>query len=505
MAGYGTIPGNGHPYGSIFSADTPALDQLSNRLYQEQRQQEQQRKKEQAMLDEEFAKNMANIKDIDVPEISKLYGDWKLDAQDIMKSGAVSPERQLANLRKKAEIYKALNSSKAEKQRDEEDAKLGRTHPENLIDEYDKVLTQRRKTPTSQLYSTIIKRPDGREVSLGDYDLMYRGDNYNSAEDFTKSKGSLLPNMRTEGDKDVTYQSYGNTPEQVKQYYLGLMGKRDANKYYRNELMNLPADELTKTREMYEAIPESQFELMGRKKPKLEFNHLENYADTIATYKAMKAAVENVPRKIKEDLTDAAKLKMQAAKEKEVAAFRLGLQDRYQKGLYDYKHAGTAGEKESIVKRLFDDSYNAGKFDTVFIDGKQVAARKIKTLAGLGNLYKKDVVDSDEYLQKDQKPEFYVTADKKYVVTRYPGQSSKEGEVIPINTFLTEMGQAILTRSNNQGEVDNILDETEDDVPYSPLAKTSTTPVYKKSDLIKAGWTESQIKQAKSAGKIKVN
>lgn len=445
------------PYGDIFQFTTPYIDRASAQLHQEQIQRDLMRQKNQAALDDEFAKNMANVKDIDVPEIAQKYGDWKQSRQMLMRKGQVSPEEQLDDLRKRAEVYRAINESKLVKQEDEDYRKLGGTHPENLVDDWHEVLMQRLKTPTSQL------------GELRNKSLFYTGTDYNSADDLTKAKGQLVPNVRTEGDNDVTYQAYGNTPEQVKQHILGVMGKRDANKFYRNKLMNLPADELVKTREAYEALPDSQFELMGQKKPKLSFDHLDNNADTMATYIAMKSAIENVPRKIKEDLTDAAKMRMQAEKEKDVAAFRLGLQNKYAKGLYDYKHAGTAQEQESIVKRLFDDSFDAGKSDVAFLNGKAVPAVKIRTLAGVGKLHGGDVT-------------FYVTKDKKYVIPRYKGESSAYQDPIPINTFLTEMGQTILSRNDNQSQVDDILDE-DVSVPYVPQTKSQPTKAPQKKSI----------------------
>lgn len=415
------------PYGSIFSFKTPYLDKASDRLYAEQRQREQMRQQQQRVLDDEFAKNMANVKDIDVPEIAKKYGDWKLHYQQLQKNGSVSPEQQLENLRKKADIYRAINESKAQKERDENDRKLLGTHPENLVDEANDVLLQRYKTPTSQLGSVMFKNPLGQDVALGNYNILYNGTNYNSAEDATKAKGQLLTNEVPNGDNLDTYQFHGNTPQQVKDYYLGVMGKREANKFYRNRLMNLPADELTKTEALYNSIPDSQFQLMGQKKPKLEFSDLNNQADTYATYEAMKAAVENVPRMTKTALSDAAKMRMQTAKEKDVISFREGLAQANRKEMLDLREkAKSLGEKTADV---WIDNY----IDKLSEEASQEGKPRLEYTSGTsGQKTTAPIIEVDPTLskalekQKVQPSEIMVLPDGKFKPIYYKYDSNNE-------------------------------------------------------------------------------
>jgi hypothetical protein len=72
------------PYGDAYLVGTPAIDRMSQQLYAEQKQRELIRQKQGAALDEEFAKNVANVRDVDVPEITKRYGEWKTANQQLI-------------------------------------------------------------------------------------------------------------------------------------------------------------------------------------------------------------------------------------------------------------------------------------------------------------------------------------------------------------------------------------------------------------------------------------
>lgn len=93
---------NGRPYGNDFLVDTPALDRLHQNLYLEQKNRELQRQREVAALDDEYSRNVSQIKDADVDDLTKAYSDYKQSTQQAMKQkGGTSPQQQLELLRKK--------------------------------------------------------------------------------------------------------------------------------------------------------------------------------------------------------------------------------------------------------------------------------------------------------------------------------------------------------------------------------------------------------------------
>src|SRR5258708_16899429 len=105
------------PFGDIFSAATPALDQLSNRLYNEQDQRKLYQQQKNKLLDDEFARNLSGIRDADIGDLTKSYGDFKAANQSLLKiKHNVTPQQQLDVLKKKAAVYDVINNSKNFKQ-----------------------------------------------------------------------------------------------------------------------------------------------------------------------------------------------------------------------------------------------------------------------------------------------------------------------------------------------------------------------------------------------------
>lgn len=141
------------PYGNSFLVETPALDQLSNRLYQEEQRRNQLRYQENKQLDEEFSRNLAGIRDSDIGDLTKSYGDYKLAYQQLMKKkGGGTPQEQLEILRKKADVYDIINKSKQDKTWEDAQAKQIMTDKKGIYaDDAHQQLLQRRGTPLSQL------------------------------------------------------------------------------------------------------------------------------------------------------------------------------------------------------------------------------------------------------------------------------------------------------------------------------------------------------------------
>jgi len=84
------------PFGNIFEVKTPATDRLGERIHQEERQREVYRQQQSRILDDEFARNMSGIRDSDIGDLTKAYGDYKISYQNTLKKReGVSPEEQL--------------------------------------------------------------------------------------------------------------------------------------------------------------------------------------------------------------------------------------------------------------------------------------------------------------------------------------------------------------------------------------------------------------------------
>jgi len=141
------------PYGDIFAVNTPYLDKLSDRLYNEDQRREQYRQQQNQRLDDEFARNLSGIRDSDIGDLTKAYGDYKLAFQSSMKKrGGVTPEEQLQILRKKADVYDIINKSKQQREWETMQGKQIATDKKGIYskDAHDKLM-KRMGLPVSKL------------------------------------------------------------------------------------------------------------------------------------------------------------------------------------------------------------------------------------------------------------------------------------------------------------------------------------------------------------------
>lgn len=104
------------PYGDAFIVGTPHIDQLANRLYQQEQQERLYKRQQEKLMDDEFARNLSGIKDADIGDLTKAYGDYKLHYMRLQRRrGRVTPEEQLDLLRSKANVFDVIQKSKEEK------------------------------------------------------------------------------------------------------------------------------------------------------------------------------------------------------------------------------------------------------------------------------------------------------------------------------------------------------------------------------------------------------
>ena len=219
------------PFGNAFLVQTPKLDQLSQRLWMEGKQRELQHQQNAKALDDEFSKNVTNIRDADVDELTSAYQKYKTSAQSAMKTkGGVSPQQQMEVLKSKAEMYKLINESKAEREREEADAKRYYVKPDDFNDNAYQLMMEGRKLPLSKKRTYAGKDEKGNPITL---DLTNR-ENYmwqdktNWQPILQKAGGTLTQRgkpveVELPGglEKEVTTYKGGNDPLE---YYANLVG-----------------------------------------------------------------------------------------------------------------------------------------------------------------------------------------------------------------------------------------------------------------------------------------
>ena len=463
------------PFGDVFQIGTPYLDKLSDRLYAEQQRRQLQQERDAKVLDDEFARNMANIRDADIPDLAKAYGNWKLANQQLIKRKSASPEEQLDVLRKKAEMYNIISKSKAQREQE----KLYGTDivkkPANYNDDAHLGLVNIMRTP-------VLKFGDQDPLSS----LVYTGDKYKKAAEDLKAalgtKRSVTDNGTPLDDKGIQtkytkYNVLGVNPEQIRDFYLGRMADREANKHYTYELKNLPEDELVKTNEAFQSIPDAQWELMGIKKPNLNYDRLDDDAHLLATYKAQKAVLQNLPARIGEEIKTNAKAKADYDFQNRLKALgasdayiknRMKLAEGYKRALIQFKNSEDANSREQVLNKFIDNMFEAGKATPDASNDKFKGGKFVQVPKDISDKYTINVGTNDAPIWEQPKS-FYLSKDKKTIRVLFPKKDEKgeiiidgngeyeldseKSKTIPIQNFKVDLSKLLLTKSKTGSEV----------------------------------------------------
>jgi peptidoglycan hydrolase-like protein with peptidoglycan-binding domain len=466
------------PYGNIFYVQTPSIDRTVAQLQAEQKQREFLRQKQAAALDEEFAKNVANIRDADVDDVTKKYGEWKLANQQLMKQkGGVSPQQQLDLLRKKAEIYKVINASKLGL-KEEEDLREGLMRkPDDFDDNAATFLAVRRKTPLTGLAQ--YKDDKGNPVNLADYNTYrYKGTDTDFSKIDREAAGTPKQVYQEEAPMDgglqvkITPYMYGSTPLQYYQSYLGSLGKHRAGRDAEALASQIKPEVYTAVQEEYKAIPADTWKRMGVDKPQeLVIDAGDSKADRLAKHQAQLYALNNQPKQgtpvFRNNLSaiDAQNFEQQKEMQRmrdKAAERRLGIAQTYKKSLIDYRNSGTKKGQEQVLEDWIQRSYDEGELTNipVRIKGSFVPVKKIAVPM---DMKKKYTLTSGTGQDKvTEVPRFVMTRDKKFVVPMYPDKPSDYQEPIPIETFRNELGKLWLSAKDRVGEMDEISFDNED-------------------------------------------
>lgn len=203
---------NGFPYGNAFLVNTPALDQLSNRVYAEQQQRDLQRRQDNKMLDEEFSRNLSGIWDADIPELTKQYSEYKRAWQDLYKKkGGGTPEEQLDVLKKKADMYSTIGRSKEHRQWWEGKVKTIQSDKKGLFkDDAPQQLSSIRGLPSSKVDRDAIENNLLYPYSIPDFDKI----NKDAVGTLIERRSSPVQSKTDPLKDEVKVYKISNTPNQ---------------------------------------------------------------------------------------------------------------------------------------------------------------------------------------------------------------------------------------------------------------------------------------------------
>lgn len=246
------------PYGNIFQVGTPYLDQLNDRLYAQQKLNEQRRYQQFQSLDDDFRRDVANIRKADIPDFTKAYQEYKNAKINLLKGNNgrnFDPMKaeQEAN-EKLAKAYSILNESATEKAWEKDLATKIHSNWKQYNDDATDLLKTRMQVPVGGLPTFTVKGRNGEDLNLyGDDAYRYKG-NF----DFSKDIKGAFGNARELGVVDETTDP--KALERTMAKYRGFNNPYQAYQILLNSLADpRKAEEFIKTHQ-FSPVEEKQIE-----------------------------------------------------------------------------------------------------------------------------------------------------------------------------------------------------------------------------------------------------
>lgn len=480
------------PFGDIFTPNTAATDRAAQMLYIEQKHREARQQAQNAALDEEFSKNLSGIRDADIPELTKAYGDWKLANQQAMKQkNGVPPEQQLQILKKKADLYSVINSSKQRKQYEDETGKGIVSNPDVFEDDAQVQLINHRRTPLSLLTAT------GQDK----YDYRYKGTNTDFQKMLSAAAGQVKQSRAKESpvDKDglqtkVTPVMYGNTPLQFKESLLSSLSLRKSGRDAAAIIAQTPVEVIAQVNEKFKAIPLERWQDMGVDKPQeLIIKGDEIPAERFAIHQAQLYALNNEPKEgtpiyrtneaVK--MAKEATLKKEAdardfAQAKELAGIKFG----YAKALKNYSAGKDKVQDENVLNEFINNmqASGTGEIAEVTVNGQKYKGKVVDVPKEIKDKYTVEYKDKETSNEKPDR--WYLTDDKKKIIPvffkkdkngvpiqangKYAIKQNDNSTPIDIQNFKVDLGKLLVTQKNRGAEA---IDQFEDEAPVTQKGK----------------------------------
>lgn len=408
MAQYNNPGLNPYLYtGGAVKFDTQRLGQL---LYQEQKQREAMRQKEAAAIDDEFSKNVSKIRDVDVPDYTNLYNNYKnmkkqlLFNKQLQNNPQAYQQAQMETARTYSDLLKLGNASAAKREQLEDEHKNYYKNPDAYVDDYGSLMNAIQKTPLSKLGAVnvgIDEKGNPIVKDLSDIGVLhYKGIDYNPQKDLEAARGKKNEISIDEGPVDktglqnryTTYESYGNSPEASKSAIMASMGKRDAYRYFTDLYKKTSPEEINKINEQFDAIPADQWKRMGLEKKEFKVNNPDSEADVVSTLIAKKLALDNIPKAIKTEFKTNEGVKLQSQRD----------WDLKMEGVKQANRERTARLQSSLQQQAKSGSIKGGTIDgyikSIIESSKDKPPVPIHTTKGIQKTYEvpmtEDVVSS---------------------------------------------------------------------------------------------------------------
>lgn len=516
------------PYGDIFYVQTPTLDRWSQQLYQEQKIREAKQYQENAALDAGISKELGKVRSVDAPEIIKDYHDLKQIRKQLYfdkklhNDPVAYNQLQQQGLQKYQSIVSKSNASAEIKDMAKTMNADHFKNPWSYVDDYGQRLATLNNTPISQLNNHPVYGNDLLNMDKYRYD--------GSNVDFSKKLRDATGQPRNISGKEEAldkqgiqfrtpvYQ-YANSPARV---FDSLMGSMDhqTERAAQVNWKRLSPDEIQRTEDQYNSIPQTKWEQMGEAAPQQLNIRGGSDAEKYMRYLAQRSAIDTNPTLLRYDkrTSDKAKMDYEFGQKKVLENIEFG----HRKELKQDEQNKVDDWVVNYWKERFNEARTTPPKAITSDDPRNQLANRFKIMHQLNPdqimmeaLKKSGVYPDDVYVTKDDKllPVFYkyknITNDKGTVIGTEV-ERDKKGKKIIDEDLTTPMGldQAYLSMGY-KGKTKKDLGGSMSDV-YNKNVKPSSTrkysvdgKTYTHDELLKNGYTEDKIKQYIDAGILK--
>lgn len=398
MAEVGEVPGGGRPWGDIIQVQTPNLDRVSQQFQQMATDRKAYAQKESLATEELMNKELANVRGVDMPDVTDAYNKWKATQQNLLfnkrlqmnpkeyNAAQMEANAALGNVR--SLINKSTQLSQFGKQLYTERNTPGKS---NLYsDDFGNKATAFWQTPMDQLN----KHPQYGDLTNPD-SYRYQGSQTNFAALEKSAAGTPGQKYQKEEQvsplqKNITPYTYGALPAQ---YQESLRGAYSSNRQtYRDAIAAweaIPQTERDRVDQMYAQIPKEKWEQMGLQGPQaIAPVNPSDGADQLAAYKAKLYAINNnpTPGKVYSNIDQSAKMAKAFDYREAAEAFRQNNRVALKELGHQFKQAD-AKEQSSILNNTYDamieDAKQSGTITYKTAEGKVSKQYEVKASPAL--------------------------------------------------------------------------------------------------------------------------
>lgn len=494
---------NRQAYGEIFHLPTQYIDNIANKVWQEQKIREQQKLQQDKALDDEFAKNVAGVKSSDIPEITKAYSDFKNAHINLQKKGQkATPQDQMDVMIKKAAAFQAINASKEDKARLAQYGNMVKSDTKGIYD-----------PNAHNMINTWLNTPTSQRKLDEDSNLQYKYAMPNIDKEI-KFAATPPPNDAIKEiivgvdpndplkDKVEVYSKMNHPNSFYNNLFTGLAARSDNKGFVRATMDKYTDEEKNDLRTEYEAkIADPKFQaIYGEVKPFPESAANTELGQAVAL-KTMEAVVNLPIEKVKDKSVlnaDRAATRKRAegmADKKSMANYndglirgRMKLAQSYKMAMKDYTAGVDAAQDEKVLNTFLKNTIDNGSNGSATLSGVKYDGTITDLPKDISKKYVATVTDPNDskYTIEKEPDRWLFTSDGKNVIPLYyEKDANKQGKgalisnpnqkPISIQNIKTDLAKLLLGQKQRGGEVvdDNFFED------YQPATNSSTKSVKK--------------------------